>query len=161
MKEIDKWAERIYAENDFGRSIATSLSGVIGLSVYLISEDWVLSAFALIISFPIIRILSSGLNEKYKRKKLRANEKEELEHFFSKLTVEEKDVVTKFVEAGGSVLTFHQVNQLEVSSAAIESLIKRDLLFTSCTADGLTETFVLEQGIFDIGHEKYNQTKST
>jgi len=37
MKTIEKWAERVYAENDFGRSIATSLSGAIGLSIGICS----------------------------------------------------------------------------------------------------------------------------
>lgn len=161
MKELNKWADRIYSENDFGRSVATSLSGGIGLSVYLLSNDWVLSAFGLIISFPIIRILSSGINEKRERNKQRAIEKERLEYSFGKLTTEEKEVVKKFVEAGGSVLTWHQVNQLNVHSSAIESLLKRDMLFTSYTADGLTETFVLEQEIFDIGYEKYNDTNNS
>lgn len=161
MKELNKWADRIYSENDFGRSVATSLSGGIGLAVYLLTNDGVLSAFGLIISFPIIRILSSGINEKRERNKQRATEKERLEYSFGKLTTEEKEVVKKFVEAGGSVLTWHQVNQLDVHFSAIESLLKRDMLFTSCTADGLTETFVLEQEIFDIGYEKYSDTNNS
>ena len=161
VKELNKWADRIYSENDFGRSVATSLSGGIGLAVYLLTNDWVLSAFGLIISFPIIRILSSGINEKRERNKQRAIEKERLEYSFGKLTTEEKEVVKKFVEAGGSVLTWHQVNQLDVNSSAIESLLKREMLFTSYTADGLTETFVLEQEIFDIGYEKYNDTNNS
>lgn len=36
MQELNKWADRVYAENDFGRSISTSISGVIGLITYLI-----------------------------------------------------------------------------------------------------------------------------
>ena len=44
MKTVEKWADRVYAENDFGRSIATSIAGLIGLTVYLLAKDWVISA---------------------------------------------------------------------------------------------------------------------
>lgn len=67
MNTIEKWAERVYAENDFGRSVATSLSGAIGLAVYLLADDWVIAAFSTIISFPIIRIASTGINKKVER----------------------------------------------------------------------------------------------
>lgn len=69
MDQIAKWADRIYAESDFGRSVATSASGVIGLIAYLLLSDWVISAFSTIIAFPIIRILSSGFHEKFNRNK--------------------------------------------------------------------------------------------
>ena len=51
MKTLDKWVERIYAETDVGRSIATSVAGVIGLSAYLLSTDWVIAAFLSIIAW--------------------------------------------------------------------------------------------------------------
>jgi hypothetical protein len=161
VKEIGKWADRVYSENDFGRSIATSVSGVVGLITYLITKDWVLSAFSLIIVFPIIRIFSTGVNEKIERNKLRAAEKEKLEYSLSRLTDEELQVVQAFISVGGSVLTWKQINNIDVASAGIESLMKRDLLFTSCTADGMRETFVLDQEIFDIAYEKYGRVESS
>ena len=66
MKSLEKWADRVYSENDFGRSIATSLSGTIGLIVYLVTDDWVSAAFSAIISFPIIRIISTRIMNKSK-----------------------------------------------------------------------------------------------
>ena len=157
MKELDKWADRIYSENDFGRSIATSIAGIFGLVVYLFTNDWVISVFTLIIIFPVVRIISTHINNSKNHQRAIRSEKEKLESDFNKLSEAEKDVVKKFVEAGGSVLTWSQVNQLDIVSAAIESLMKRDLLFTSCTADGMRETFVLDQNLFDVGNEKFNE----
>jgi len=101
MKTIEKWAERVYAENDFGRSIATSLSGAIGLVVYLITDDWVIAAFSTIISFPIIRIVSTGINEKVERQKKRKINKENALHIYKGLSDEEKEVINSYVNAGG------------------------------------------------------------
>lgn len=66
---MEKWADRVYKENDFGRSIATSFAGLIGLVVYLLSKDWVIAAFTSIITFPIIRIVATDINEKAERNK--------------------------------------------------------------------------------------------
>lgn len=154
MKTFEKWADRVYAETDFGRSVATSLAGVIGLVTYLFSNDWVIAAFSTIISFPVIRLVSTELHEKANRHKNRAIKQEEAEHIYNRLSEEEKEVVKAFVNAGGSVLTWSQMNNTPVSSASIESLIQREILWTSMTADGMRETFALDSTIFDIGNEK-------
>ena len=60
METLEKWAERIYSESDFGRGVATSISGAIGLSTYLFFNDWVIALFSVMISFPIIRIAASS-----------------------------------------------------------------------------------------------------
>lgn len=161
MQELNKWVDRVYAENDFGRSVSTSISGVVGLITYLFSEDWVLTALSLIIAFPIFRIISSGLHEKYQRKKHRDMAKEGLEQIYNRLSTEEKDVVRAFVKAGGCVLTWRKMNAEELTSAGVESLVQRELLTTSCTADGMNETFVLDSDIFDIGYEKFNKNEKT
>ena len=160
MQELNKWADRVYAENDFGRSISTSISGIIGLITYLYTEDWILTVLSLIIFFPIFRIISSGLHEKYQRKKQRNFKKEDAEYIYNRLTDEEKDVVLAFVRAGGSVLTWRQMNEESVSLAGGESLQQRELLWTSMTADGMRETFVLDSDIFDIAYEKFNKDKN-
>ena len=147
MKAIEKWADRVYAENDFGRSIATSLSGTIGLVVYLVSNDWVIAAFSTIISFPIFRIVSTGINEKIERRKKRSIDKENALQIYEGLSDEEKEVINSYVRAGGSVLTWGQMNNEAVSSAAVESLIQREILWTSMTADGMRETFALDSGV--------------
>ena len=157
MKTIEKLVDRVYFETDFGRSVAVSLTGIVGLVTYLYFYDWIIAIFASIISFPIIRIVSTGLHEKANRNKKRIIEKEEAEHIYNRLSAEEKEVIKIFVNAGGSVLTFSQINNLFVSSTAIESLIQRELLYTSMTADGMRETFVLDTDLFDIGNEKLKE----
>ncbi|MFT6925664.1 MAG: ABC-type multidrug transport system fused ATPase/permease subunit [Psychromonas sp.] len=161
MKTIEKWADRVYAENDFGRSIATSIAGLIGLGVYLLSKDWVIAAFASIITFPVIRIVATGINEKAERNKKRKIEKEEAENLYNKLSADEKNVIQSFLMAGGSVLTWTQMNNQNVSSNGIESLIQREILWTSMTADGMRETFALDSNVFDICNEKMGLTKSS
>ncbi|MHA5498451.1 hypothetical protein ACVSNS_01465 [Pseudomonas aeruginosa] len=161
MDQIAKWADRIYAESDFGRSVATSVSGVIGLIVYLALSDWVISAFSTIITFPIIRILSSGLHEKFNRSKKRALEHEEMLYEFNRLSITEHEILKAFVRAGGSVMTWTQMNNEVVPSAGVESLIHRELLHTSTTADGMRETFVINERIFDIANEKFGTKKSS
>jgi ABC-type multidrug transport system fused ATPase/permease subunit len=128
MKTIEKWAERVYAESDFGRNIATSLSGAIGLVVNLVTDDWVVAVFSTIISFPIIRIVSTGINEKVERRKQRNIGKENALPIYGFLSDEEKEIINSYVRAGGSVLTWGQMNNQEVSSAAIESLIQREVI---------------------------------
>ncbi|WP_394148025.1 hypothetical protein [Shewanella atlantica] len=161
MKTIEKWADRVYAENDFGRSMATSIAGLIGLVVYLLSKDWVIAAFASIITFPVIRIFASSFNEKVERNKKRKAEKEELENLYNKLSLDEKNVIESFVKAGGSVLTWTQMNNQDVSSSGVESLIQREILWTSYTADGMRETFVLDSNVFDICNKNMGLTKNS
>jgi len=156
MKELDKWAERIYSESDFGKSIATTMSGIVGLTVYLSKEDWVISAFALIISFPIFRLVASSLNQRYERKRRKNAESKENRAKFNRLSEDEKQVIESFVKAGGSVLTWTQVNNENISSSGVESLIQRGLVWASVTADGMTETFALDSDIFDIGYEEFS-----
>jgi ABC-type multidrug transport system fused ATPase/permease subunit len=151
---INKWAERVYMETDVGRSVATSVSGVIGLVVYLLSTDWVIAAFSTIISFPIIRLVASGMHETATRRAKRRIAREEAEHLYDQLSDDEKQVVRAFVSAGGSVLTWSHVNSLSLPGPAIESLIQRELLRSSMTADGMRETFALDSSLFDVGRER-------
>ena len=157
MKSIEKWADRVYSEDDFGRGVATFLSGVLGLTVYLITNDWVISAFSAIIAFPVFRIIASSLNAKYKRVSDRKIDEEKARYTFEKLSDEEFEVIKSYVEAGGSVLTWGQVNNLPISSAAIESMIQREIIWPSVMADGMTETFALDINIFDLGVQKYGK----
>lgn len=154
MNAIDKWAERVYAETDFGRSIATSISGVVGLLCYLAWRDWAIAAFSLVILFPIIRLISTSFHAKVARRARIQTTRENAEFLYDRLSDEEKDIVQTFVMAGGCVLTWSHANQLPMVGAALESLIQRDLISTSVTADGMRETFVLDSDIFDIGQEK-------
>ncbi|MGD8113207.1 hypothetical protein [Vibrio sp. TRT 17S01] len=158
METLEKWAERIYSESDFGRGVATSISGAIGLSTYLFFNDWVIALFSVMISFPIIRIAASS---SYKWNQDRAKQKSierALECTFSGLTEHEKLVVAAFVDAGGTALTFSQINRLDLSSAAIESLVQRELLWTSVMSDGITESFVLDMALFNKALSATNES---
>ena len=159
MNLVDKWTERIYSETDFGRSVATSVAGVIGLIVYLTYSDWVIAAFSSIITFPIVRIVSTKLHGRVTRRAKGLIDREEAELVYDRLSDEEKQVVLGFVEAGGSVLTWAQVNKLSLSLPAIESLIQRQVLWTSMTADGMRETFALDSAIFDVAQDRIRSTR--
>jgi hypothetical protein len=63
MKSIEKWADRVYIENNFDISIAISLTGLLGLVIYLLTNDWVIAAFSTLIAFLLVRLISTGVNE--------------------------------------------------------------------------------------------------
>ncbi|QGW66679.1 hypothetical protein GOY17_18355 [Lysobacter soli] len=149
MGTFDKWVDRVYGETDFGRSVGTSVAGVAGLLVYLYWRDWVIAVFAAVIAFPLARLLSTWLYEKVRRATGRETERERAKATYEALSDEERKVVAAFVQAGGAVLTWTQMNRLQVSGPAIETLVQRDALRTSMTADGMRETFVLDTAIFD------------
>lgn len=153
MKTLDKWAERIYAETDIARSIATSVAGAVGLSVYLLSSDWVLAVFSAVIAYPLARLVATGLHAYTVRRAQGQMELEEAERIYVCLSEQEKKVVQAFVQAGCSVLTWGQVNQLGLPGNGIESLMQREVAWTSMTADGMRETFVLDSAIFDFGQK--------
>jgi hypothetical protein len=146
---FDRWAERIYSENDVGRSIATAAAGAAGLVVYLTVRDWVVAAFSAIIIFPLVRLVSTAVQSKLKATIAQRTAQDHASKSFQKLTDQEHQVVQAFVEAGGCVLTWSHVNQLHLPYTAIESLIQRGVLTTSMAADSMTETFVLDSVVFD------------
>lgn len=149
MGSIDKWAERIYSENDVGRGIATAAAGVAGLVVYLTVGDWVVAAFSAVIVFPLVRLISTAVQSKLNATAAQRRVEDHASSICRKLTDQEHQVVRAFVEAGGCVLTWSHVNQLHLPYAAIESLIQRGVLTTSISADSMTETFVLDSVMFD------------
>jgi len=160
MKVLDKWADRIYSETDVSRSVATSIAGVIGLCFYLWTSDWVIGAFAFLIAFPVVRLLADSRYERLKKASDRQQRQEQANSDYRSLSDEERAVVNAFVEKGGCVMTWGQINHCDLSLAAIESLVQRELLFTSVTADGMTETFVLDVNIFDAGVRQSQNTEN-
>lgn len=151
---IDKIVEKLYSETDSARSIATSGAGVVGLIIYLMQRDWVIAAFSAVIVFPIARLASARIHERFHRAEMRRTEREMAQDMYSQLSEHEKAVVQAFVQAGGSVLTWSHVNALNLRGPAIESLINRQLLSTDVTADGIRETFVLNRTLFQAGVDK-------
>lgn len=147
---FDRWIERIYSERDIGRGIATAFAGAAGLPTYLYWDDWVIAAFAAIIAFPIGRIGASAVHSVIAQSRERKHDIERLRETLKNLGTEEKSVVQGFVWHGGSVMTWREFNKLPYMSAAgIESLLNRDLASMSVTADGMTETFLLDTQLFD------------
>ena len=153
MSLWDKWVERIYAETDIAKSIATSASGLIGLLVYLYFSDLAIACFTAIIVFPIVKVLCSSIQKRTEYLAKLKNEKDGMQAIYSKLSLEEKAVVQAFVDIGGSVMTYGQMNQSVSIFSAVESLANRDLLRTSIASDGIREVFVLDQDLFDIGSQ--------
>jgi len=154
MKSIDKLVDKLYSETDFARSIATSLSGSIGLALYLWRHDWVVAAFSAIIAFPLLRLSAGALHEQRVASKEKVNRAKEALELYSRLSDAEQEVVDTFARIGGAVLTWSQVNDLALNGPAVESLMQREMLRTSMTADLMSETFVLDHGLFEAGVAK-------
>jgi len=157
---IDKIVEKLYSETDSARSIATSGAGVVGLIIYLMQRDWVIAAFSAVMVFPIARLASARIYERFHRAEMRRTEREKAQDMYSQLSEHQKAVVQAFVQAGGSVLTWSHVNALNLRGPAIESLKNRQLLSVDVTADGSRETFVLNPTLFQAGVDKDRFTRS-
>lgn len=112
--------------------------------VYLFLGDWAISAFAAIIFFPVARVTATAIHARVACNANRRARRNDAEHTFSTLSDEERAVVAEFLNAGGCVITWSQANNSSISGAAIESLIQREILSASMTADGMRETFVLD-----------------
>lgn len=148
--KISRWVERIYEENDVGRGIGTTVAGAAGLAAYLHWADWVVAAFVAIIVFPVSRILASAVESYWRHSRKRTYDKDRVKDLFDSLGSQEKAVVQAFVWHGGSVITWKECNESpHFSAAGIESLISRDMMHASMTADGMRETFVLDAQLFD------------
>jgi ABC-type multidrug transport system fused ATPase/permease subunit len=149
MKSIDKLMEKLYEETDAARSIATSLAGVAGLVIYLVSSDWVVALFAWLIVFPLARLITAAIHAKRSKRATRRDAENEAKELYGRLSAGEKKVVRAFVTAGGTVMTWAHMNSLSLPGPSVESLMHRELLSTSVTADGMSETFVLDPALFD------------
>ena len=151
---LDRWAARVYDENDIGRGIATTLAAVGGLSTYLYWGDWVVAAFVAIIVFPVSRIATSAIHSRWARSRERRRTKGQMEDLFESLGSEERATVQAFVWHGGSVMTWSECNHSShVSVAGIESLLNRDLVYMTMTADLASEAFSLDTQLFDYAQK--------
>lgn len=151
---IDRWAERIYTERDFGRSIATSGSGIVGLATYISTGDWVIAAFCAVIVFPLIRVISFSLHARYRRHRTSGAQREQIRKQVKKLTADEKEVLRAFVREGGSVLPAGRVNRLGVPESGVESLFQRGIMYSTMTVDGMREALAIEVEVFDTAQEE-------
>jgi ABC-type multidrug transport system fused ATPase/permease subunit len=144
--DIEKWAERIYLEEDFGKNIATSTSGVVGLIIYLSKSDFALAAFVAIIIFPVVKIISNSLREKYIAKKQERDyeaAKEELDRTVKELTDQERLVIHKFVQYKSAVMSnkYIKLNNVFLPDGAVKSLMERKFI---------TEEFYGLSGEYDL-----------
>ena len=147
---FDRWADRVYNESDLGRSIATTAAGAAGLASYLYWNDWVVTACVGIIVFPVGRILASKIHSRWVQWREERNGRDQLKELFDNLGHEEKGVVQAFVWRGGKVMTWGEANRSSYcSTSGIESLISRELIHVSITADGTRESFVLDTQLFE------------
>jgi ABC-type multidrug transport system fused ATPase/permease subunit len=154
---FDRWAERIYAERDFGRSIATSIAGIVGLLIYLNTQDWVIAAFAAVIAFPVVRILASAAHSAYMQKKHSSSNQREAQEIYNKLSEEEKEVIREFVRVGGSVMSWSHANRVNLSEPGVASLMQREVLHSTMTPDGMREAFGIRVDVFDVAQKAYVQ----
>ncbi len=114
-----------------------------------------IGAFSVVIIFPIIRVIASTLNQVYSNKKQSHVERQKVQELFDRFSAEEKKVIRAFVEAGGSVLSWSRANRLGVSESGVESLMQREILYSTMTADGMREAFVIDTEIFDLAQKVF------
>ncbi|WP_299769024.1 hypothetical protein [uncultured Pseudoteredinibacter sp.] len=131
--DLDKWAGRIYEEEDFGKNIAISIAGIIGLTIYLIQSDFVLAAFITIIVFPPVKILLRHFESKYtKRREAERldSQKKELVKVVENLTGQERRVIHEFVKYKSAVISneYLSVNSIHMPDGATKSLRERGYL---------------------------------
>ncbi|MYN64634.1 MAG: hypothetical protein F4X11_06350 [Acidobacteria bacterium] len=146
----DKWFDRIYNEEDFARNIAIGAGA--GAGLYFAWDQPTAPFFAAAMAFSLTKLLASP----WKRARERKRRKRQIQESLANLGHEEWAVVQAFVSHGGSVMTWGECNRHErVSRAGVESLINRGLIQMSVTADGMTETFVLDARLFDHAREDF------
>lgn len=105
---LGKLFDRVYAEKDFSINVAIFVAGLAGMSCYLVLHDSVLTLFAFIISFPIVKIIAGGWHQRLMARKGKATVEQQLAALYDSLTDSEKDVVQHFVVHGGAVMTWGQ-----------------------------------------------------
>lgn len=151
----------MYSEKDFGRSVATTVAGVVGLAAYLLSSDWVIALFVAVIAFPLCRVTVTALHSRWKQKRAQILETIEAEQAFSKFSHQERQVIEFFVHSGGACVSWGAVNRsdLPFPRPALNSLMARGIVHLSAMENG-TEAFQLDidtfdtaQGVFSASNE--------
>lgn len=150
---ISQWLEKVYGEDDFGRSIAIAISGAIGLTTYLLLSDPIISLFSLVIAFPIFRLIASALRSKWEIKSTEKKKTKEIKGYFNNFSVEELEVIREFVRHGGCVLSFRTIDGQNISlpDTGVNSLMQRGVLeITFLPPDCVTEGMILDIEVFDM-----------
>jgi hypothetical protein len=126
--------------------------------IYIKWREWVIAAFIAVILFPLIRISASAAHSRWKEARRGRLQFRDVQKRFERFSAEERLVLKVFVEAGGAVVTWRQMNKANVSMSAVESLKLREVLESSVTLDGMAETFVIEPEIFDLAQRFFFQS---
>lgn len=156
MKIFGTIFEKIYSEEDSGNNISISLSGTLGLCLYLYSRDIMISIFSFIIAFPLIRIIVQKIinyQKKILNKKKRIKQDKDL---LENLSEQEKDVLRKFVKHGTCSLSYSYINnyQLNLPKTVVNSLIMREMIQDTMIGMDCNEALVLNADIFELA-KKY------
>lgn len=152
--KLERIIERIYEETDIARSIATSLAGLFGLFAYMLWQDWVIALLAIVISFPILRVLCKLVETRsIKHREIRFAEEAE-RRLLDSFSEQELDVVKKFVKNGGSVLSFSIIERkgIFLDDVGTRSLMNRDFLRQDVIGD-IREGLVLDTELFDVARK--------
>lgn len=88
-----KLFDRVYTEKDFSINVAIFVAGLAGMSCYLVLQDYILTLFAFIIPFPIVKIVAGGWHQRLMARKEEAATGQQLAALYDSLADSEKDVV--------------------------------------------------------------------
>lgn len=159
--DIDKWAERIYQEEDFGKNVSTTISGLLGLIVYLLTDDFALAALITIITFPVVKILSNILRNRHlkKREAIESeNARKEMDNIVRNLTNQERRVIHEFVKYKSSVMSdkYIKMNSVFLPDGAVKSLIERSFLTEQTFLSGSYD-LKLNVVIFEAGRRCFEE----
>ncbi|MYG02776.1 MAG: hypothetical protein F4173_11035 [Acidobacteriia bacterium] len=148
--DLGGWIERVYEEEDFGRNIAIAAAGAAGLGAYLLQGDWVVAAFVAVIVFSIVKVAASSWHSDRKQSRERSDHTDRMNRLFEDLSPREQAVVRAFVSHGGCVVSWANATPSKgFDSTGIDSLIKRRLIYSSISVDGIRDTFELDAELFD------------
>ena len=159
--DIDKWAERIYQEEDFGKNVSTTISGLLGLIVYLLMDDFAVAAFITIIIFPVVKILSNTLRNRHLKKSEdveRENARKEMDDIVKNLTDQERRVIHEFVKYKSSVMSdqYIKMNSVFLPDGAVRSLMERSFLTEQTFLSGSYD-LKLNIVIFEAGRRYFEK----
>lgn len=147
---IFKVIDKIYSETDLEKSISTSFSGIISLLIYLKTNNVIIAVFALIIIFPIFRVFASYIDNKIKIKLSQKKKLQDDIQYIDKFTEDEKTVIKAYINNGGTLMTWNKINNLNLPRSGVESLIQREIIYSTMTGDVMHEAFAIDTTVFDM-----------
>lgn len=147
----------LYTEQDFDRSVGTSVAGASGLLTYVFSGDWVLAVFAAVTVFPLSRLIARITHLRWEANARKLLEQREVEMQLAKFSAREREVLRFFVDSGGCCVSISLVNNSSrpFPRSALNSLMERGLVQTTWMEDGMSEGFSLDVDTFDLAQKLF------